>query len=66
MGHIKRGDLENALALVPSNNELKVMSDQFDCIIQKLENNNKEICTLIQTRDNLLPKLMNREITIHG
>ena len=66
MGHIKRGDLENALALVPPNNELKVMSDQFDCIIQKLENNNKEICTLIQTRDNLLPKLMNREITIHG
>ena len=66
MGHIKRGDLEKALALVPSNNELKVMSDQIDCIIQKLENNNKEICTLIQTRDNLLPKLMNREITIHG
>lgn len=66
MGHIKRGDLENALVLVPSNNELKVMSDQFDCIIQKLENNNKEICTLIQTRDNLLPKLMNREITIYG
>ena len=66
MGHIKRGDLENAMVLVPSNDELKVMSDQFDCIIQKLENNNKEICTLIQTRDNLLPKLMNREITIHG
>lgn len=66
MGHIKRGDLENAMVLVPSNNELKVMSDRFDCIIQKLENNNKEICTLIQTRDNLLPKLMNREITIHG
>ena len=66
MGHIKRGDLENAMVLVPSNNELKVMSDRFDCIIQKLENNNKEICTLIQTRDNLLPKLMNREIIIHG
>ena len=66
MGHIKRGDLENTMVLVPSNGELKVMSDQFDCIIQKLENNNKEICTLIQTRDNLLPKLMNREIIIHG
>lgn len=66
MGHIKRGDLENTMVLIPSNDELKVMSDQFDCIIQKLENNNKEICTLIQTRDNLLPKLMNREIIIHG
>ena len=66
MGHIKRGDLENTMVLVPSNDELKVMSDQFDCIIQKLENNNKEICTLIQTRDNLLPKLMNREIIMHG
>ena len=66
MGHIKRGDLENAMALVPSNDELKVMNYQFDSIIRKLENNNKEISTLIQTRDNLLPKLMNREIIIHG
>lgn len=66
MGHIKRGDLENAMVLVPSNDELKVMNYQFDSIIRKLENNNKEISTLIQTRDNLLPKLMNREIIIHG
>lgn len=65
MGHIKRGDLENAMVLVP-NDELKVMNYQFDSIIRKLENNNKEISTLIQTRDNLLPKLMNREIIIHG
>ena len=66
MGHIKRGDLENAMVIVPSNDELKVMNYQFDSIIRKLENNNKEISTLIQTRDNLLPKLMNREIIIHG
>ena len=66
MGHIKRGDLENAMVLVPSNDELKVMNYQLDSIIRKLENNNKEISTLIQTRDNLLPKLMNREIIIHG
>ena len=66
MGHIKRGDLENAMVLIPSNDELKVMNYQFDSIIRKLENNNKEISTLIQTRDNLLPKLMNREIIIHG
>lgn len=66
MGHIKRGDLENAMVLVPSNDEFKVMNYQFDSIIRKLENNNKEISTLIQTRDNLLPKLMNREIIIHG
>lgn len=66
MGHIKRSDLENAMVLVPSNDELKVMNYQFDSIIRKLENNNKEISTLIQTRDNLLPKLMNREIIIHG
>lgn len=66
MGHIKRSDLENAMVLVPSNDELKVMNYQFDSIIRKLENNNKEISTLIQTRDNSLPKLMNREIIIHG
>ena len=33
-------------------------------LLQKIENNNKQILTLIQTKDGLLPKLMFNEINI--
>lgn len=64
MGHIKRKDLENAMVLVPTGNELKTMSKQIESLLQKIENNNNEIKTLIQTRDSLLPKLMSGEIKV--
>lgn len=64
MGHIKRKDLENAMVLVPTSNELKTMSKQIESLLQKIENNNNEIKTLTQTRDSLLPKLMSGEIKV--
>lgn len=64
MGHIKRKDLENAMVLVPTDNELKTMSKQIESLLQKIENNNNEIKTLTQTRDGLLPKLMSGEVKI--
>jgi type I restriction enzyme S subunit len=64
MGHIKRKDLENAMVLVPTDNELKTMSKQIESLLQKIENNNNEIKTLTQTRDSLLPKLMSGEIKV--
>jgi type I restriction enzyme S subunit len=64
MGHIKRKDLENAMVLVPTDNELKTMSKQIESLLQKIENNNNEIKTLTQTRDSLLPKLMCGEIKV--
>ncbi|MBQ2303506.1 MAG: restriction endonuclease subunit S [Bacteroidales bacterium] len=64
MGHIKRKDLENAMVLVPTGNELKTMSKQIESLLQKIENNNNEIKTLTQTRDGLLPKLMSGEVKI--
>ena len=64
MGHIKRNDLDTAMVLVPSEKELQSMSMQMNGILQKIENNNKQIHTLIQTRDGLLGRLMNNEIKL--
>ena len=64
MGHIKRNDLDTAMVLVPSEEELQSMSMQMNGILPKIENNNKQIHTLIQTRDGLLGRLMSGEIKI--
>ena len=64
MGHIKRGDLDTAMVLVPSDNELQAMTVQMNVLLQKIANNNKQINTLVQSRDGLLPRLMSNELTI--
>lgn len=64
MGHIKRNDLDTAIVLVPSDEELLIMTEKMDGLLQKMENNNKQIQTLIQTRDGLLPRLMSGEVKI--
>ena len=64
MGHIKRKDLDNAMCFVPSKNEIKTMDEQIAPLMQKLENNSKQIKTLENMRDTLLPKLMNGEVKI--
>ncbi len=64
MGHIKRGDLDTAMVLVPSDNELLSMTAQMEGLLKKMENNNEQINTLVQTRDRLLPRLMNNEIKV--
>lgn len=64
MRHIKRKDLENAIVLVPTSSELKTMTEQIEYLLQKNENNNKQIQTLIQQRDALLPTLMSGEVKI--
>lgn len=64
MGHIKRNDLDTAMVLVPSEKELLSMTEKIDGILQKKEENNKQIQTLIQTRDGLLERLMSGEIKI--
>lgn len=64
MGHIKRNDLDTAMVLVPSNEELLNMTAQMEGLLQKIENNNRQINTLIQTRDELLPRLMSGEVKV--
>jgi type I restriction enzyme S subunit len=62
MGHIKRGHLSETLCLIPDS--LERMNEIVGPIIEQLINNEKEIITLAQIRDALLPKLMRGEIEV--
>ena len=62
MGHIKRGDLDNAMVLVPSNEEIAEFSEIQIPIIDKIIINNKQLKSLENLRDALLPKLMSGEV----
>jgi type I restriction enzyme S subunit len=64
MGHIKRGDLDEAKVLIPSPEEMIEMTEQVEPLIQKIIANNIQINTLIKLRDTLLPKLMSGEIIV--
>ena len=64
MGHIKRGDLDTAMVVMPSDDEIRVMTAQMNGLLQKIENNSKQVNTLILSRDGLLPRLMSNELTI--
>lgn len=65
-GSISKSDIESIDILIPDKNIIMDFQKQVKPIDDKILNNYNIIQTLIQTRDNLLPKLMNREIIIHG
>lgn len=44
--------------------KIKEYDNQVRSLFDKIENNQKQIQTLIQTRDGLLPRLMSNEIKI--
>ena len=64
MGHIKRGDLDKAMVLVPSKGEIARLSGLMDPIFEKALTNSNQINTLTSFRDTLLPKLMSGEVKI--
>ena len=64
-GSISKSDIESIDIVIPDKSIIMDFQKQVKPIEDKILNNNNEIQTLIQTRDNLLPKLMNREIIIH-
>ncbi len=64
MGHIKRGDLDDAMVAIPSPKELEEMSNTFTPMTDKLIANNRQIKNLEKTRDTLLPKLMSGEVRV--
>ncbi len=64
MGHIKRGDLDKAMVLVPNTDELEIMSSKMTPILNKQITNQKQIRTLETLRDTLLPKLMSGEVRV--
>jgi type I restriction enzyme, S subunit len=64
MGHIKRGDLDEAVVIVPTKDELEFMSQQMTPIIDKIMCNSKQIKILEKLRNTLLPKLMSGEVRV--
>ncbi len=64
MGHIKRGDLDEAMVFVPSKPEIQQMTQTFQPIIDKIIANNNQSKSLINLRNTLLPKLMSGEVRV--
>jgi len=64
MGHIKRGDLDAAMVLVPKDDDLQVMTIQMSALLNKQIAISKQIKTLKILRDTLLPKLMSGEVRV--
>jgi type I restriction enzyme S subunit len=64
MGHIKRGDLDVAMVLIPPQFELNSLTEQVEPLIEKVAANNVQLIALSKIRDALLPKLMSGEVTI--
>ncbi|NLW47612.1 MAG: restriction endonuclease subunit S [Firmicutes bacterium] len=64
MGHIKRGDLDKAKVLIPSDKELINMSELMTPLLNKQIENAKQIRALEKLHDILLPKLISGEIKV--
>jgi len=64
MGHIKRGDLDTAMVLVPPPPVLETMSKQMQPLLDKQIAIARQRKTLEKLRDTLLPKLMSGEVRV--
>ena len=64
MGHIKRGDLETSVVLIPNAEILSKMDNIIAPIFDAIISRRVENKTLATLRDTLLPKLMNGEIKL--
>lgn len=63
-GSISKSDFENIDIVIPDINTIQHFQEQVKPIDDKIINNNKQIKTLIQQRDSLLPKLMSGEVKV--
>ncbi len=64
MGHIRRRDLDDAIVLEPTDDELESFTEIMEPIIDKMIKNNCQISKLVALRETLLPKLMNGEVRV--
>jgi len=64
MGHIKRGDLDAAMVLVPPPTVLHAMSQQMTPLLDKQIEIARQRKTLEKLRNTLLPKLMSGEVRV--
>lgn len=64
MGHIKRGDLDDAMVLVPPAEALDQMTIAQSTILEKQVSIAKQLRTLEKLRDTMLPKMMSGEVRV--
>lgn len=64
MGHIKRGELDKAMVLIPNENDMVKMDYIMNPIYHKIVLGATESRRLFHLRDTLLPKLMSGEIKL--
>ena len=64
MGHIKRGDLENSLVVIPDERVYKEATALLSPMIEQIITNRVQSRSFAALRDTLLPKLMSGEIEI--
>ncbi|WP_166185079.1 restriction endonuclease subunit S [Providencia sp. M-8] len=64
MGHIKRKDLDEAIALIPPKDELDAMDIEMSALFESKVHKLRQIQTLEKLRDTLLPKLMSGEVRV--
>jgi type I restriction enzyme S subunit len=64
MGHIKRGDLDKSIVLIPNDNVLEKMTAIMTPLLDSIVSNAQESHRLAALRDTLLPKLMKGEIEL--
>lgn len=64
MGHIKRGDLEDAFVCIPDAHSMAMISPLMGDIVEKIIKTRLESSRLSTLRDTLLPKLMSGEIKV--
>ncbi|QZH74150.1 MAG: restriction endonuclease subunit S [Erythrobacter sp.] len=64
MGHIKRTDLAEAMVKIPDRATLVKMEPVFAPLHTKIITNNRQIATLKEKLDALLPKLMSGELRV--
>ena len=57
-------NLKNYPINIPDKTAIAYFNSEIDTMVSKMNNNNKQIQTLIQTRDELLPRLMSNEINL--
>lgn len=64
MGHIKRGDLDEAKVMVPPPEELEAMTQQMAPLLERQIAVARQRRTIEKLRDALLPKLMSGEVRV--
>jgi type I restriction enzyme, S subunit len=66
MGHIQRHHLSSVLVVVPPIHKLSEYHQTIEPLFSKLKSNSRQIQTLTQLRENLLPKLMSGEVKVEN